>query len=114
MEAVPFVDKVKGGQAQAAKTAVTFSEETDRVYTNVDSPVVSVVEKGKPRFEITRDALGDFVVWNPWLEKAKGMGDFEPKEGYKQMVCVEAGSVGSWLTLEGGDTWEGGQSIKTL
>ncbi|MCJ1354806.1 MAG: hypothetical protein MMC33_004796 [Icmadophila ericetorum] len=114
LESIPFTDKVKGGQAAATKSEIAFREETDRVYTNVDSPVVSVLEKGKKRFEITRDSLGDIVVWNPWLEKAKGMGDFEPKEGYKNMVCVEAGSVDDWLTLEGGDTWEGGQSIKAL
>ena len=98
----------------AAKTFITFGGETDRVYTSVEDPYTSILEDGKKRFELVRDALGDIVVWNPWIEKAKGMSDFEPKEGYKNMVCVEAGSVSRWLTLEGGDTWEGGQTIKAL
>jgi len=54
------------------------------------------------------------VVWNPWVEKAKGMADFGPEDGYKKMVCVETGSVAAWNTLEAGDTWEGGQRIKRL
>lgn len=42
------------------------------------------------------------------------MGDFEPKDGYKNMVCVEVGAVNGWTKLEGGESWEGGQLIKSL
>ena len=48
------------------------------------------------------------------MDKSKGMADFGPEDGYKKMVCVETGSVAAWNTLEAGDTWEGGQRIKTL
>lgn len=58
--------------------------------------------------------LGDVVVWNPWDKKAASMADFGPEDGWTNMVCVEAGSVGSWNTLEAGDTWEGGQRVKAL
>ena len=71
-------------------------------------------EKGAAEYEVTRDMLADVVVWNPWIEKAKGMADFGPEDGYKQMICVEAGSVSAWNSLEAGDAWEGGQRIKTI
>jgi len=58
--------------------------------------------------------LSDVVVWNPWDAKAKSMADFGPEDGWKKMVCVETGSVAQWNTLEAGDTWEGGQRIRTL
>jgi glucose-6-phosphate 1-epimerase len=61
-----------------------------------------------------RDNLVDTVVWNPWTEKAKGMGDFSPKDGYKNMLCVEVGAVNGWVTLDAGEGWEGGQVIKSL
>lgn len=72
---------------------------------------VAIQENGKKVFSVVRDNLSDVVVWNPWIEKAKGMGDYEPKDGYKNMVCVEAGSVKGWQTLEKGDAFEGSQVI---
>jgi glucose-6-phosphate 1-epimerase len=93
---------------------VSITGETDRVYTpsmGTDQPII-VSEGGKQVFEIARDNLDNVVIWNPWAEKAKSMGDFEPKDGYKQMICVEAGQVDGWQKLEAGETFEGGQIIK--
>lgn len=53
------------------------------------------------------------VVWNPWIEKAKGMGDFGDEE-YKNMICVENGSVADWVKLAGGQTWIAGQTLTVL
>lgn len=94
---------------------MAITEETDRVYQGLDpeKPIVVSSADDKALFSITREALTDVVVWNPWIEKAKGMGDFSPDEAYKNMICVEAGSVSAWQTLEAGDSWEGGQSIKS-
>ncbi|KAI4120670.1 MAG: hypothetical protein LQ338_006847 [Usnochroma carphineum] len=115
LEEAPFVDKVQGAkEVGPAKKPISISSETDRVYTLSSQKPITVAEQGTPRYEITRDMLSDVVVWNPWIEKAKGMADFGPEDGYKKMVCVEAGSVSAWNTLEAGDTWEGGQRIKTL
>ena len=47
-----------------------------------------------------------------WIEKSKGMSDFGPEDGYKQMVCVEAGAVKQFIKLEGGETWQGGFRAK--
>lgn len=70
-----------------------------------------VNEGGQTAFSVVRDNLNDVVVWNPWTDKAAGMGDFAPKDGFKHMVCVEAGSVSAWQTLEPGDAFEGAQTI---
>ena len=86
----------------------------DRVYHKIKQDTTSVLEDGKPRFDVVRDNLEDTVVWNPWTEKANGMGDFEPKTGYKNMICVEVGAVTGWVKIEAGETWEGGQIIKSL
>lgn len=75
--------------AQHVETSpsIKISSETDRIYKSYrpDGVVVVIHEDGKQRFEITRDTLGDVVVWNPWIEKAQGMSDFGPADGYKQM-----------------------------
>lgn len=72
---------------------------------------MQIKEGGKAVFTVVRDNLNDVVVWNPWSEKAQEIGDFAPKDGYKNMICVEAGSVKGWQTLEPGDAFEGAQTI---
>ncbi|KAK5631672.1 hypothetical protein RRF57_007386 [Xylaria bambusicola] len=113
LEDSKYIDKVVGAQTKSQSGAVTITGETDRVYTPAkgpSSPVV-VTEGGSNAFSIMRDNLKDVVVWNPWAEKAAGMGDFEPKSGFKNMICVEAGSVRSWTSLETGDAFEGAQTL---
>ncbi|KAI4169229.1 MAG: hypothetical protein LQ343_005817 [Gyalolechia ehrenbergii] len=115
LEEAAFIDKTQGAkEVEPAREPISIGSETDRVYTLPSEKAITIAEKGLPRYEITRDVLSDVVVWNPWTEKAKSMADFGPEDGYKGMVCVEAGSVSVWNTLEPGDTWEGGQRIKTL
>jgi glucose-6-phosphate 1-epimerase len=56
--------------------------------------------------------LDDITIWNPWVEKAKGMSDFGDDE-YKQMICVEPGFVSGWQALDAEDAWESGQTIRS-
>nr|POE64973.1 glucose-6-phosphate 1-epimerase [Quercus suber] len=98
---------------QQSSPSLQIAGEVDRVYKSIKQDTTSIVEDGKPHLDIIRDNLEDSVVWNPWIEKSKGMGDFEPKDGYKQMVCVEVGSVNGWQKLEPGETFEGGQIVKS-
>ncbi|KAK4658657.1 hypothetical protein QC762_103490 [Podospora pseudocomata] len=109
LDSSSYVDKVDAASTKTQSGEIRIEGETDRVYT-ADGPV-TVSEGGKTLFTVTRDNLSNVVVWNPWVEKAKGMGDFEPKDGYKEMLCVEPGSVGGWQTLEKGDAFEGAQTI---
>lgn len=108
-----YVDKVDAAQTKKQSGAVTIASEVDRVYTPAKGPSEPVVitEGGESKFSIVRDNLGDVVVWNPWIEKAESIGDFAPKDGYKNMICVEAGAVKGWQKLEAGDAFEGAQVI---
>ncbi|KAK4153274.1 galactose mutarotase-like domain-containing protein [Chaetomidium leptoderma] len=118
-----YIDKVDASTTkQETAPTLTITGETDRVYTTTadtsdaaDDGAVTVTEANNtPRFRVTRDNLSNVVVWNPWADKAEGMADFAPKDGYKQMVCVEPGSVGAWQSVEGGDGFEGAQTITLL
>lgn len=75
---------------------------------------MTVLESGKSRYLVERDMLPDVVVWNPWEAKSKSMADLGPAGAYHGFICVEPGSVTKWNTLEAGDSWEGGQRIKSL
>ncbi|KAL7620843.1 hypothetical protein AAE478_009841 [Parahypoxylon ruwenzoriense] len=113
LEDSEYVDKVDGAQTKTQAGAVSIAGETDRVYTPAKGPSAPVIvaEEGETVFSVVRDNLKDVVVWNPWTEKANGMGDFEPKDGFKSMICVEAGSVKGWITLDPNDAFEGAQTI---
>ncbi|CAK3955894.1 glucose-6-phosphate 1-epimerase-like [Lecanosticta acicola] len=109
-----YIDKVldaKEHQQQDHELKITG--EVDRVYKSIKQDTTSIVVDGQPHLDVVRDNLEDSVVWNPWIEKAKGMGDFEPKDGYKKMICVEVGAVNGWQKLEPGETFEGGQIVKS-
>ncbi|CAK7204509.1 hypothetical protein SEUCBS139899_007266 [Sporothrix eucalyptigena] len=113
----PYSDKVDGFKVKTqAEGKVEITGETDRVYKPAGgaAQALTIVEGGKPKYGIARDNLSDAVVWNPWSDKTKSIGDFAPKDGYKNMLCVEPGSVSGWQTLEPGDAFEGAQSITLL
>lgn len=115
LSSVTYIDKVLDASTHTQSTPeVRIAGEVDRVYSAIPQSTTSVVEAGKPRFDVVRDNMADTVVWNPWKEKAAGMGDFAPKDGYLRMVCVEAGAVSQWVKLEAGEAWEGGQVLKSL
>ncbi|KAL9084947.1 MAG: hypothetical protein Q9165_007813 [Trypethelium subeluteriae] len=112
---VTYIDKVLNAQtATESNSAVRITGETDRVYQSIPQDTTSIVEADQPRYDVVRDNLEDTVVWNPWKEKAASIGDFEPKNGYVNMICVEVGSVKGWQKLDGGETFEGGQIIRSL
>ncbi|KAK5663592.1 hypothetical protein OQA88_4023 [Cercophora sp. LCS_1] len=111
LEGASYVDKVDGASTKTQSASVKITGETDRVYNPTSNNPVVVLEGGKKTFSVVRDNLVNVVVWNPWTDKAAGMGDFEPKDGYKNMLCVEPGSVSAWQSLEPGDAYEGAQTI---
>ncbi|KAG0169698.1 hypothetical protein DFQ28_007046 [Apophysomyces sp. BC1034] len=106
-----YHDKVQGGKHVETREQITVSSEVDRVYCDV--PDQLTLNTGNGIVGIQKLNLKDAVVWNPWIEKAKGMGDFGDEE-YHNMICVEAGSVADWVKLGGGQSWTGGQTLTVL
>jgi len=96
-------------------SAVAITGEVDRVYEDMNPTVpvsiISTENNNTPQLSITREMLNTVTLWNPWVEKAKGMSDFDDEE-YKVMVCVESGAVSNFQSLEAGDSWVGSQTIK--
>ncbi len=71
--------------------SVTFSSETDRIYTA--SNEVRVIDPVLQRvLVIDRLHSANAVVWNPWVDKAHRMSDFGDDE-WPSMLCVEGGNT---------------------
>ncbi|KAJ3038892.1 hypothetical protein HDV00_012814 [Rhizophlyctis rosea] len=107
-----FTDKVaKGARVQEERALVTIGSEVDRVYEGVDRDEVHIVGTGLGKDVVVRKRnFPDVVVWNPWIEKAKGMADFGDEE-YHNMICVEVGKVAEFVKLAPGEEWSGGQTL---
>jgi len=110
LKGVTYHDKVaKVAQVTEENSEVTVSSEVDRVYAEAPG-TVEVASADKTLFKVERTNLEDVVVWNPW-EGASNMADFGPSDGYKNMICIEAGAVSKWHTLEPQNVWEAGTVI---
>ncbi|OAL53884.1 galactose mutarotase-like protein [Pyrenochaeta sp. DS3sAY3a] len=115
LAATEYIDKVLDATTHTqSDNTLKITGEVDRVYKDIKQDTTFITEDGKPRFDVVRDNVKDTVTWNPWIEKAKAMGDFSPDDGYKNMVCVEIGAVDGWQKLEKGEVWEGGMLVKSL
>ena len=108
LSGLTYADKVKSASAQQIGP-VHITGETDRVYKYVQEPTITVLEKKKPVHVIKRDNMKDIVVWNPWDDHLPA--DFAPSDGYKHMLCVEAGCVSQYEVLQPGTSSEYGQTI---
>ncbi|KAI9304232.1 galactose mutarotase-like domain-containing protein [Cunninghamella echinulata] len=110
LQSYTYADKVLGGATDVEnRDKITISSEVDRVYQNVKDHLELNLGDGS-KITIDKSGMKDTVVWNPWIEKAKGMGDFGDDE-YKEMICVETGSVAQWVRIEGGQSWSAGQTL---
>ncbi|KAJ2781160.1 hypothetical protein GGI15_003302 [Coemansia interrupta] len=110
LEGVAYDDKVSGEVGvREARGEVGVAANEDRVYRDVQGNVV-VRERGGASVEVRRFNFKDVVLWNPWEQKAREMGDFADDE-YHRMVCVEAGTVASSIALKPGQTISCGQLL---
>ena len=93
LENAHYLDTVGGGERpmQQDDLPISFDAETDRTYASEAS--VKIVDPGLQRtITIDKSGSGSTVVWNPWTDKAKAMGDFGDDE-WPGMLCVETANV---------------------
>ncbi len=94
LEGTKFFDKVKGEPGTSGSEALTFSGETDTVYSGTKAAVV-IEDPGLSRsIRVEKSGSMSTVVWNPWLVKATAMTDLGG-DAWRSFVCVEAANVGA-------------------
>ena len=84
------------------------SGELDRIYFGV--PGELLLQEGERRLTVRQQGFEDAVVWNPGAEKCAQLPDMPP-EGFRQMLCIEAASIGQPVRLAPGEAWAGMQSL---
>lgn len=110
LKGVKFTEKINGiTDKEEEREQVTVAQEVDRIYSNVKLPLT--VHTDSEILTVSKTtSFNDVVVWNPWVEKAKAMADFDDDE-YKSMLCVEIGTVNEFIQLKPGKSWSGSQTL---
>lgn len=83
---------------------IRITAETDRVYLDTQSTCVVNDPGWRRRLMVEKTGSNTTVLWNPWIEKAKRMPDFEDDE-WPRMLCIETCNVRDYaVMLEPGQT----------
>ncbi len=95
LEGQRYIDKLAADKSlQTQNGPISFSAETDRVYTRTPHTCTLIDHALKRTVIISKENSLSTVVWNPWIEKSIRMPDFGDDE-YLGMVCIEAANCGS-------------------
>lgn len=72
------------------ESIISFARETDMVYQN--APLIQTINTPNGIIEVGRENSTSCILWNPWIEKAKRLSNFQDDE-YHTMLCLEAANV---------------------
>ncbi|QQE10290.1 D-hexose-6-phosphate mutarotase [Planctomycetota bacterium] len=90
-----YLDKMNDARpTEGSPDPINIDKEIDRVYLNTAGTVEIIDPKMDRRICIDKHHSKSTVVWNPWIEKAKRMEDFNDNE-WQHMLCIEASNVAS-------------------
>lgn len=83
-----YIDKTADDAVLTQEGPISVDREINRIYESVPAALAIEDEALHRRIRIRSGNSATCVVWNPWIETAKAMGDLDD-EDYKVMLCVE-------------------------
>lgn len=93
LEGTTFIDKTDGFQhKRQGSEPVRIAKETDQVHLNSQAACTISDAVWNRRILVEKSGSNSTVIWNPWIEKTKGMSDM-PADGWRQMLCVETANA---------------------
>ena len=93
LEGCDYLDKVGKVTRRFQQGDVTISSEVDRIYFDQEQDVVIEDPVMQRDILIEKRNSHSTIVWNPWVDKCKQMGDFGSDDGYLGMLCVESANA---------------------
>lgn len=93
LEDTTYIDKTDGfKRKQQGRELVRIAKETDQVHLNTTATCTVHDPAWNRRIVIEKSGSNSTVIWNPWMDKTKGMSDMLA-EGWKDMLCVETANA---------------------
>lgn len=111
LDGQPEWDAVADVHGRAADP-LHFNGEFDRVY-NAAHQALTLQDTSSSLSIEQSSSFANTVVWNPGAQKGAALVDM-PKDGYQDMLCVEASQVMQPVVVKAGDEWLGWQRLSVL
>jgi glucose-6-phosphate 1-epimerase len=93
LEGTTFIDKTDGfKRKQLGNQPFEIAKETDQVHLSTQATCVIHDPVWQRRITVDKAGSDSTVVWNPWIDKTKGMSDMAPDE-WQNMLCVETANA---------------------
>lgn len=100
-----YLDKVGESSRKSQQGEIVIDSEVDRIYFDQGQDVVIEDPVMQRDIRIEKRNSHSTIVWNPWIDKCKKMGDFGSDDGYLSMVCVESANADADVVqLEAGES----------
>jgi len=94
LEGTTYIDKTDGFKSKKLGDEPLFiAKETDEVHVSTQATCVVRDPVWNRRIIIKKSGSDSTVIWNPWIEKTKGMSDMAPDD-WMGMICVETANAG--------------------
>jgi glucose-6-phosphate 1-epimerase len=93
LEGTLYIDKTDGfKRKEMGSEAVCIAKETDQVHLNSSTACVVHDLIWNRRIIVEKSGSETTIIWNPWIDKTKGMSDMAPDE-WQVMICVETANA---------------------
>jgi glucose-6-phosphate 1-epimerase len=93
LEGTAYIDKTDGfKRKKLGNEPLRITKETDQVHLSTKSTCLVHDPVWNRRIIVEKSGSDSTVVWNPWIDKTKGMSDMAPDD-WKGMICVETANA---------------------
>jgi glucose-6-phosphate 1-epimerase len=93
LDGTEYLDKLDGFAQKTQSGAIVIDGEVDRIYKGVTGELVIDDAALGRKIGIASKGCSTAVVWNPWIDIARSMGDLDDND-YRNMLCVETANAG--------------------
>lgn len=93
LEGRHYLDATDGYAEKQQEGALQVHGEVNRIYTDTSAKLLIQDASLGRNIHISSSGSHSAVVWNPWIDTAKAMGDLQDDD-YQRMLCVETSNAG--------------------
>jgi len=94
LEGCSYIDKLCSSSAhQKQQGSISVLSEVDRIYLDAGQDVLLEDVNLQRTIRIQKQGSHSTIVWNPWIDKTKALGDMGADDAYLGMLCIESANA---------------------